>query len=133
MFKCAKPDKGIKQYKTNNTQALTLFDEKLCIHVCNTVYSYVTLLLKKINIKKSINRFTSNPLEHQFGSIRIKTGALKNLRAPLKQVSIEQILKEISDNDLQPLKVAKRTSSFGTTVLNTEFNVSLFSHSGRVI
>ena len=53
-LKKTKLDTGLKQRKMKNIVALTLFDEKLCIHCCNTIHSFVTLLLKDMNSKKKL-------------------------------------------------------------------------------
>ena len=124
---------GIYRKKCIKAHHITFFDEKICMHYCNTVHAIVSIIQKKEGKNISLNRLSSNPLEHLFGKIRLKSGFLKTLKVALRVLSTEQILESLCHSKMDELKVMRRTSSFGIKLSNNDLNSNILDYDARSI
>ena len=100
--------------KAKNPTEVTIFDLQLCKDVISTCLSINSILHRQIG-EISLNRVGTNPLEHRFGLLRLKSKYQHNIvnliREQAKLDAIHKIEAEVFDN-----LVSKRTKTFGDTV-----------------
>ena len=63
---------ALRQKKNRNNKDVCAFDATLVREYCNTVVSLL-VVLSKVNGSLALNRVGSNPLEHLFGLVRMKS------------------------------------------------------------
>ena len=105
--------KGITQIKSNSSKN-TMITERLGYHYCNTTKSIITMLFEHSDIDVSLNRIGSNPLEHLFGKLRLKSHFQNNIITALKNIAREQTMNMFEE--MREMCATKRIRSFGITV-----------------
>ena len=107
----------MRQKKHRNNTHVCAFDAALVREYCNTVVS-ILKELNRVNGSLSLNRIGSNPLEHLFGLVRMKSHSVhtfdKMLQVMSKSVLQSKLLRDIGENQ----KVDKRQSYFAHDVVN---------------
>ena len=95
---------NLRQYKLKNDMHVIAFDAAFCREFCNTVCS-VLKVLSKVNGTISLNRIGSNPLEHLFGMIRMKSRSVhtfdKLLRVMTRTVLQKKFLKDFGEQRIE--------------------------------
>ena len=119
----------LRQRKQKNNTHVCPFDVMMVREYCNTVAS-VLKVLSSANGSISLNRIGSNPLEHLFGLVRMRSRSVHTFQKML-QVMAKSVLQQKLLHDFgEKQKVEKRLSYFAQsivsnptalrTVLNTE-------------
>lgn len=107
----------LRQKRHRNNSHVCAFDSNFVREYCNTVFS-ILKVLNGVNGSVGLNRLGSNPVEHLFGLIRMKSHSVhtwdKLLRVMAKTTLQQNILRDIGPN--QP--VDKRLSYFAVEVDN---------------
>ena len=103
-----------RKYKTNNIQ---MYSHALTLELCNTCFS-ILRVMDFFNGTINLNRFGSNPVEHIFGLLRMKS-RYKNSFEKMKKVFGEielhkQLLNDLGEN--QP--ISGRKTYYGQSVFN---------------
>ena len=107
----------LKQRKNTTNQHVCPFDLIFVKEYCNTVCSILKVLYK-VNGTVGLNRIGSNPVEHLFGLIRMRSHSVhtwdKMLRVVSKSLLQQRFIKNIGENE----RIDKRLSYFARDVLN---------------
>ena len=91
-----------------------MLTEKLGIHYCNTAKSIITLLHEYCDMNICLNRIGSNPLEHLFGKLRLKSHFRNFIITALKNIAKEQMMNRFEE--MREMCSTRRIQSFGITV-----------------
>ena len=119
--------------RTKNNQDVRLFDNIFLMQLSNTLFTYLKILYSyrgSINL----NRLSSNPLEHTFGLIRMRSRYSHIYSNAIKSLGKVELLKKIS-KIIQPGEpINGRKSYYGKTIFNnfTDFQ-SVFNYDPREI
>ena len=105
----------LRQYKLKNERHVIAFDAAFCREFCNTVCG-ILKILGKVNGTVSLNRIGSNPVEHLFGMIRMRSKNVhsydKMLKVMAKAVLQKKFLQDFGEN-----RIESRLSYFAQDVL----------------
>ena len=112
----------LRQTKTKTDLDVRPFDRSFTIEYCNTVFSLLSVL-KTADGKVSLNRVGTNPLEHLFGLVRMRSRSVhtydKMLNALSKAGLSQRLLADLGVNS----PVDQRRSYFARTVILDEQTV----------
>ena len=119
-FGMSKDGRGqLKQTKTKKEHDVRPFDRTFTIEYCNTVFS-VLCILKNTTGKVALNRIGTNPVEHLFGLVRMRSRSVHTydkLTKVLSKVELSQrLLSELGVKQ----QVDQRKSYFAQTVVLNE-------------
>lgn len=117
-------DQLLPQNKNKGNSELRMFDDRFIMELTNTLFSILSHLYK-INGIVNLNRLSSNPLEHTFGLIRMKSRYSHTYQKAMKSLGKVQLLKKIT-NIIKEGSVIGRKSYYGQTIYN---NVTTFQYS----
>ncbi|KAK8895023.1 hypothetical protein M9Y10_023465 [Tritrichomonas musculus] len=108
----------LPQRKSKYNSDLQMYNEVLMIEFCNTVLSILSVI-DSINGTINLNRIGSNPVEHVFGLLRMKSRnkhTYDKMVKNLGEIELQkQLLKELGEN--QP--VTGRKSYYGQKIFNS--------------
>lgn len=106
---------NLRQYKLRTERHVVAFDATFAREFCNTVCS-ILKVMSRVNGTVSLNRIGSNPVEHLFGMIRMKSKSVhtydKMLRVMSKTVLQRKFLRDFGEQ-----KIDSRLSYFAQDVL----------------
>ena len=108
--------KLLPQKKSKNNNYVRLFDEKFISEITNTLFSILSILYST-NGMVNLNRLSSNPLEHTFGLIRMKSRYSHTFKKGIESLGKVQLMKKIS-NIVKKGNVLGRKSYYGQTIYN---------------
>ena len=91
-----------------------MFDSKLLIQALCTIRTLIIILRLYKNQEISINRCSSNPLEHLFGNLRISCHFVHNIYRCIRKIALNQLIENM--NLTHEWKEIRRVRSFGVTV-----------------
>ena len=117
-----------RKYKENKD--VLAYSNNLLIELTNSLFTKIDLINKYENIK--LSRDSTTPLEHTFGSARIRANDIHTLKKFLSVVGImnRKIYKQNSE-DIE--KIKGRSASFGVTVESKSEREFIFSSSPQQI
>ena len=108
----------LKQRKNTTNQHVCPFDLIFVKEYCNTVCSILKILYK-VNGTVGLNRIGSNPVEHLFGLIRMRSHSVhtwdKMLQVASKSLLQQRFIKNVGENE----RIDKRLSNFARDVFNS--------------
>ena len=111
----------LRQKKTRTSIHLCPFDGVFVREYCNTVCSILKVLYK-VNGTIGLNRVGSNPVEHLFGLIRMKSHSVhtfdKMILIMSKAILQQKFIKEIGENQ----RIDKRLTNFAKDVINNPWS-----------
>ena len=114
----------LPQKKSKFNKDLRLFDNVFFVEITNTIYSILSIIYSTKGII-NLNRLSSNPLEHTFGLIRMKSKYQHTFQKGLEAIGKVQLLKKIS-KIVGNGNVIGRKSYYGQIIFN---NFSSFKYS----
>ena len=125
---------GLTETLSPNTIYLTMFDSKLLIQAICTIRTLIMILRSHTNQEISLNRCSSNPLEHLFGNLRIRSHFVHNIYRCIKKIALNQLIENM--NLTKEWKEIRRVRSFGVTVpeenlLDDNINIPLFEYDSK--
>ena len=107
----------LPQKKSKNQQHVRLFDDHFLIEITNTVFSYLSILYKT-NGTINLNRLSSNPLEHTFGLIRMRSRYTHTYEKAIKSLGKIEMLKTIRKIVQPGENIQGRKSYFKLNILS---------------
>lgn len=124
---------GLTETLSSKTIYLTLFDTKLLIHVICTLRTLIMILSIYSRQDISLNRCSSNPLEHLFGNLRVRCKFVHSLYRCLSKIAEDQIIQKM--NITKEWKGIRRMTSFGAVVKSSALidDEQLFSYEPKEI
>lgn len=109
----------LKQTKTRKEKDIRPFDHTFAMEYCNTVFSIVSLL-KNATGKLALNRIGTNPVEHLFGLVRMRSRSVHTYDKLTKVLSKVELSKRLLSDLGVSQPVDQRKSYFAQTVVLTE-------------
>lgn len=105
----------LQDRKSPGSPDVRLFTANLAIEHCNTVASLLAVL-DTFNGTVNVNRVGTNPLEHTFGAIRIRSRYRNTYMAMLRSVGEMEAWKRIAGDLGVGSKIAGRKTYYGQTI-----------------
>ena len=112
---CSESPGPLKQMKLKNESHVRLFDLAFTREYCNTVFAILNVL-KGSNGTISLNRIGTNPLEHLFGLVRMKSHSVHVYDKMVRVLSKASLAKRLLAEFGEGWKVDQRKSYFAKTV-----------------
>ena len=108
--------KLLLQKKTKYNNHVRLFDDKFIYEITNTLFTILCTLYCTNGIV-NLNRLSSNPLEHTFGLIRMKSRYSHTFKKGIESLGKVQLMKKIS-NIVAKGSILGRKSYYGQVIYN---------------
>ena len=108
--------KLLLQKKTKYNNYVRLFDDKFIYEITNTLFTILCTLYCTNGIV-NLNRLSSNPLEHTFGLIRMKSRYSHTFKKGIESLGKVQLMKKIS-NIVAKRSILGRKSYYGQVIYN---------------
>ena len=105
----------LQDRKSPGSPDVRLFTTNLAIEHCNTVASLLSVL-DTFNGSVNLNRVGTNPLEHTFGAIRMRSRYRNTYNAMIRSVGEMEAWKCLSANLGVGSKIAGRKTYYGQTI-----------------
>ena len=107
----------LREFKTKNQLDVRLFDQRYVREYCNTVVGILKVLFT-VNGTAQLNSVGSNPVEHLFGLIRMRSRSVHTYNKMLRTVSRATLAKTILEEFGESQNIDKRLSYFAVNVDN---------------
>lgn len=112
----------LRQKKQRNNTHVCPFDVMMVREYCNTAMSLLKVL-SSANGSVSLNRMGSNPLEHFFGLVRMRSRSVHTFQKML-QVTARSVLQQKLLHDFgEKQKIEKRLSYFAQSIVNNPISL----------
>ena len=107
--------KKLPDRKTPNSKAVRLFSSNLAIEHCNTVTSLLAVL-HTFNGTLNLNRIGTNPLEHTFGAIRMRSRYKKTYDSMIRTLGTSETYKRLLSFLGVGSKISGRKTYYGRSI-----------------
>lgn len=114
----------LPQKKSKNKKDIRLFDDNYLTELTNTLFSHLSILYSH-NGSLDLNRFSSNPLEHTFGLIRMRSRYIHIYEKAIKSLGKIELYRKISQIIHPGESITGRKSYYGKIIQN---NISKFNN-----
>ena len=112
---CSQCQSVLRTTKSKNENHIRLFDLAFTTEYCNTVFTILGVL-KGSNGTVALNRVGTNPLEHLFGLVRMKSHSVHLYEKMLRVLSRVELTKKMMLGLGEGLKIDQRKSYFARVV-----------------
>ena len=112
---CSESHGRLTQMKSKNNSHVRPFDMVFAREYCNTVFAILGIL-KSSNGTVALNRIGTNPLEHLFGLVRMKSHSVHIYEKMLRVLSKVGLAKKLMAEIGEGLSIDQRRSYFAQTV-----------------
>jgi len=110
-------DNSLPQNRRSNHAIVWLFQNQLMKEMCNTIFVLISAL-ESVNGKLYLNRYVSNPLEHTFGMIRMKSRNRHTFDRMIKSIGEIELVRRIKHDLNITGTLSGRLSEFGSKMEN---------------
>ena len=107
----------LPQKKNMKNRDIRLFDDNFLIEISNTLFSHLSILYSH-NGTINMNRLSSNPLEHTFGLIRMRSRYSHTYQNAIKSLGKVELLRRISKIIQPDEPISGRKSYYGQIIFN---------------
>ena len=108
---------SLPQFKSANKKIVRMYDNKIITELCNTLFVLITQLFSKEGMLY-LNRIGTNPLEHTFGMVRMRSKNKHTYDKLVNKLGEEQMLKDLRKELNVSSKINSRLEEFGPQIIN---------------
>ena len=122
----------LREFKQKNISDVRLFDQRYAREYCNTIVSILKVLFI-VNGTVHLNSVGSNPVEHLFGMIRMRSKSVHTWEKMVREMSKVMLAKTILHQLGERQKIDRRLSYFAVNVGNDPMHMKITSGLAREI